>query len=275
MFNPYAVYVHCDGAMDYDSANTGGIGFVISFPESVPLEPLQFSIGQYLGGNIERIEIEAIIQAMKETIKVFHEYDDILKNITQIIFITDRFHLQDTEITSPYRIKQWRHNKWKNDEGKPIKNNKLLDELDKTRTKLAGLTYARVNIEYRRRKENKAADKLAKAGKKEGIKIDSLKNKGEKIGKRKFDGTEIKYNRLNAGDKIHVNIYKKDPIQDESEISAEICDGNNKGCKLKIYTDNKLADKLNRGNEFIVRIKEVHRYHIRIFRTIEKIKKGK
>ena len=66
MTNPHAVYVNCDGAMDYDSKNTGGVGFVISFPDFIPLEPIPISIGTYIGGSIERLELKDLIQEMKK-----------------------------------------------------------------------------------------------------------------------------------------------------------------------------------------------------------------
>lgn len=53
MDNPYAIYVNCDGAMDYDSANSGGIGFVIRFPDFVGLDPISASYGIFVRGNIE------------------------------------------------------------------------------------------------------------------------------------------------------------------------------------------------------------------------------
>lgn len=272
MINPYAVYVNCDGAMDYSSQNPGGVGFLITFPDSVELDPIPISIGTYLGGNIERLELEALIQAMKKTNEVFEENYETLRNISQIIFITDRYGLREDYKTSAYKIREWRKNKWKNHEGKPIKNHKLLDELDKTRKKLSDKTFARVNIEYRRRKQNKAADKLAKAGKKGGLSKDKLSNKGEKIGKRKFNGPEIKYKVLKEKEKLYVHVFRKDPVQDEWEIWVEICGVDRKGNKLKIYTDDLLASKLKRRNEFVVRIKKVHNHHIRIYRTIEKPK---
>jgi len=273
MINPYAVYVNCDGAMDYDSRNTGGVGFMISFPDSVDLEPIPISIGRYVGGNIEIYELEALIQAMKETLKVFEENHEKLKNINQIIFITDRYGLREEDKTSAYKIRGWRSNKWKNHEGKPIKNHKLLDELDKTRKKLSDKTYARISIEYRPRKQNKIADKLSKKGKKEGLILEELSKKGQKIGRRKLDGVEIKYSKLNEKDELHINIFRKDPVQDEWEIWAEICKGQNEGNKLKIYTDDILATKLQRGNEYIIRIKSVFSHHVKIYRTIKKISK--
>ncbi|MBA7545766.1 Ribonuclease H [subsurface metagenome] len=231
MTNPYAIYVFCDGTMDYDSESSGGIGFVIFFPDSIALDDIPISIGRYTGGNIERIEMEALIQSMKTTIEVFNKYNDLLKNINQVIFITDRFGLCDSEITNPYKIKGWRSNKWKNHEGKPIKNHKLLDELDKTRKKLSNQTFSRINIEYSHRKKNKIADKLTKSGKKEGITTDRLSKKGEKIGTRKYQGNEIKYTKLQEKEELHLHVFRKDPVQDEWEIWVEVCNGLNKEVK--------------------------------------------
>lgn len=273
MNNPYAIYVNCDGAMDYNSKNIGGIGFMINFPDSVNLDPIPISIGRYIGGNIEIYELEALIQAMKKTLEVIEENFQLLKNIKNIIFITDRYGLREEDKTSAYKIREWRKNNWKNFEGKPIKNHKLLDELDKARKKLADKTFARVTIEYRPRKQNKVADKLSKEGKKEGLIMEKLAKKGHKIGKRKFDGSELLYSKLKVKDEIQINIFRKDPVQDEWEIWGEVCKFDMIGSKLKIYADDLLAKKLQRGNEYVVKIKSVYSHHIKIFRTIKKMKK--
>jgi ribonuclease HI len=272
MTDPHAMYIYCDGAMDYKPKNPGGIGYHIIFPESTHKDPISFTIGTYERGNIERLEIEALIQAMKEVMDIFKRNGKELRNINQIIFVTDRFGLSESEKTNPYRIKTWRSNNWRTYEGKPIKNHKLLDELDKTRKKLADLSRARVNIEYKPRKQNKVADKLAKKGKTEGLIIDKLAKKGEKIGKRKFEGDEIKYSKLFKGDELLVHVFRKDPVQDEWEVWVEICEGLHLGSKLKIYTDDILSSKLQRRNEYSIKIKEVLSHHIRIFRTIKKNK---
>ena len=151
-------------------------------------------------------------------------------------------------------------------------NHKLLDELDKTRKKLYDKTYARISIEYRPRKQNKVADKLSKKGKTEGLLLDKLSKKGQKIGRRKFNGNEIKYPALISKQEIHINVFRKDPVQDEWEIWVEICMGENEGQKFKIYTDDLLAAKLQRGNEYIIRVKKVYTHHVKIFKTINKIK---
>jgi len=270
MINPYAIYVNCDGAMDYNSENSGGVGFVIRFPDTVELDNISVTLGKYTGGNIERLEMEAIIQAMLSVIDVFKNNKEKLNSVKQIIFVTDRLGLSDSEKTNPYKIQTWRRNKWKNYEGKPIKNHDLLDKLDKARKKLSDQAYAKIEIEYKPRKQNKIADKLAKAGKKEVLVNESLSKKGEKIGRRKYSGAEIKYNKLIKEDKLHIHVFRKDPVQDEWEVWVELCTGLNKGSKLKIYVDDSLASKLKRRNEFIVKLKDVFSNHVRIYRTIEK-----
>lgn len=272
--NPYALYVRCDGAMDYDPQNSGGIGFVITFPDFIPIAPISFSKGTYVKGNIERLELEAIIQAMNETIHVCKTHFNLLTRINRIIIVTDRYGLRDEDKTSPYRIRGWRRNGWKNYEGKPIKNHDLLDELDKTRSKLSSLTHSPVDIEWQPSKKNKGPDKLAKAGKQGGPSIDKLVKRGEKIGRRKYRDVEITYKYLKPNDVLHINIFHKDPVQSEYEISAEVCSGSQEGCKLKIYADDILSNKLKRGNEFEVRIKTVYNHHIRIYRGIKRLRKG-
>ena len=143
-YNPHAIYVYCDGAMDYDSKSSGGIGYEIIFPETVDLENIHESIGRYEGANIERLEYEGIIQGMEATLKLIQSHKEKLRNVNQIIFVTDRYALHDGERTNPYKIKQWRSNKWHNHEGKPIKNSDLLDKLDKTRKKICDLLFCRL-----------------------------------------------------------------------------------------------------------------------------------
>lgn len=270
--NPHALYVKCDGAMDYDSKNTGGIGFEIIFPESVGYETIQETFGKYVGGNIERIELEALISGIEYLIKFFRKEGENLSNINTIIFVTDRFRLNQNEGTNPYRIREWRRNKWCNHEGKAIKNSDLLDKLDKKRTNLSKIARSRVEIIYKPRKQNKVADKLAKAGKKFSIEDDSISLKGLKVGKRKFEGNEISYKSVIEKDHLHIHIFLKTPVLSQWEISAEICDGINIGKKIKIYTDDKLAIKLQRRHEYKVRIKSVFSHHIEMYRTFKEIK---
>jgi ribonuclease HI len=271
MDNPYAMYVNCDGSMDYSPGNPGGIGFNISFPDCVGLSPIPISIGTYKGANIEMLEIEALLKAMEMTIEIWKEHGNQLAKVNRIIIITDRFGLRDEEKTSPYKIAVWRRNGWKNHEGKPIKNHKQLDQLDKVRKKLTQVSRRPVEIVYRRRKQNKVADRLAKAGKGAGLIINKLQKKGEKIGKRKYDGPEIVYKSVKSDMIMHINVFRKDPVQDEWEVWVEIISGDRSGCKLKIYANDTLAKKLKRGNEFIVKIRSVFRHHVSIYEEPEHV----
>lgn len=274
--NPYAIYVHCDGAMDYGAKGMGGVGFIIQFPESVGIEDISVSIGRYKGANIEVMELEALTQAMLETNKVFQRFSYELRNVSQIIFVTDRFGLADTEKrTNEFLIKQWRSNKWKNFEEKPIKNHEVIDKLDKTRTKLRNSTRCRVQIQYMPRKKNRVADKLAKKGKAEGLVISKLEKTAEKIGRRRFDGAEIPYKVFKEGDEIHIHVFKKEGVQDQWEVWGELCSGVHQGKKLKMYVEDDQAEQLQRGNEFRVKLSHVFRYYFQIENQIEKIDKLK
>ncbi|MFC2119816.1 RNase H family protein [Bacteroidota bacterium] len=273
--NPYAIYVFCDGAMDYDSKNSGGVGCEIIFPDSVELEDVEISIGRYERGNIERIEIEAIIQGMNELIKIFELHKEALQNVNTIIITTDRYGLNDNDKTSAYRIRDWRKNGWHNHEGKAIKNSDLLERVDKTRKKLSDKTFCSVRIEYQPRKFNKGADRLAKKGKKKALKTDSIALEGIKIGRRKFEGDEIDYKKLKEKEELTVRVFKKEPVRDQWEINVEVCEGDFSGKKLKVYSDNKLEKKLQRHHIYLLRIKKVYTHHIIIFRTIKEIKSDK
>jgi len=271
--NPYAIYINCDGAMDYDSKSSGGVGYVITFPDSIALDSISNSIGKYVGANIERLELEAIIQGMEEVLRLSKRHFSLIKKSNQIIFITDRFALQDQERTNPYRIKEWRRNNWHNHEGKPIKNSDLLDKLDKTRKKVIDTLHCRLNIEYQRRKKNKSADKLSKEGKTKALKREDLAVKGTKTGKRVYNGLTIDYKKLNEKEELLIHIYRKEPVREQWEIFAEICDGIYTGGKIQIYTDDILAAKLQRHHRYKVRLKSVFRFHVNIYKTIKEVKK--
>lgn len=272
--DPYAMYVYCDGAMDYTRGNPGGIGFNMTFPESSGIGPIHVSRGVYEGANIERLELEALVKAIEEATNVWQKYHDKLQSVTRIIFVTDRYGLRDEDKTSPYRIREWRRNRWRTNDGKPIKNHKLLDRLDKMRMKLATVSRRRVEIEFRRRKHNKVANKLARAGKSAGVVNRALAKPGEKIGRRKYDGPEIVYKKISVGSILHLNIYRKDPVQDEWEVWGELCDGPQKGCKVKIYAGDALASELKRGNEYRLTVESVFRYYVRIKKPVERIQKS-
>jgi ribonuclease HI len=268
-----AIYIHCDGSMLPDSKSSGGIGYVIKFPEEFEIEDITDFEGIYEDSNIERLEIQGLIKGIQGLVD-WQKINSIdFSSVSRIIVITDRFDLQDENRTSIFKIKEWRRNGGKNFEGKEIKNWDLLNKLDKTRTKLGKLTWKSVRIEYRKRKFNKEADKLSKKGRKEGVPNREIAIEGHKIGRRKFDGAEIIYNLFTPKESIRIHIFRKRPIKEQWEINAEICSDKRKGEKLKIITDYLLQEKLQRGNIFDVRIKKVYSHHLEIFRRFKKVKR--
>jgi ribonuclease HI len=272
IINPYALYVCCDGAMDYDSKNTGGVGFEIIFPDYVRLESIKHSLGKYEGANIERLELEAILQGMKEVLKLFENNKDEFRDLSAIILTTDRLGLNDEGKTSPYRMREWRKNQWHNYEGKAIKNSDLLDKIDKTRKKLGDKTRCSIKIQYRRRKFNKTADKLAKKGKNQVIVKNNIALKGTKIGRRKYNDIDVDYKLLEEGKEYIVHVFKKESVREQWEICADICEGRFWGKKLKIYSDSEVERNLHRHHKYKIRIKTVCAHHVTIWETVEEIR---
>lgn len=267
--NPYAIYVYCDGSMNYDSKNTGGIGFTIDFPDFVALETIFESFGSYHDANIERLEMQAIIQGMESVLRVYKMEEQKLSRVNKIIVITDRQGLSDQERTNQIKIAEWRKNGWHNFEGKAIKNHDLLDNIDKTRKKLSAVSFCGISIEHRRRKFNKVADKLARDGKLQFKSKKQISIRGTKIGGRIFDGSEIGYRFFKKDTILKLHIYKKDPVLDQWEISAEIFEGYMICRKLKIYSTDNIAKKLQRGHLYNVRIKQVFKHHIIVYDEVE------
>ncbi|MEM9856138.1 MAG: hypothetical protein AAF843_02205 [Bacteroidota bacterium] len=271
--NHRTLYIHCDGSMMYDSQSSGGTGYVIKFPEYLDLEDISDYDGTFTDSNIERLELQGIINGM-EGLRTYLKINSIdLSRTRNIVVITDRFALQDSDRTSPYRIKEWRSNHGKNHEGKEVKNWDLLNQLDKTRTKLANEARKSVSIEYRKRKLNKEADKLSKKGRQNVLTNRKIAIEGHKIGKRKFDGPEIKHSWFNPKDKLVIYIFRKRLLKDQWEINAEICSEQRRGNRCKIITDYELQEKLQRGNVYEIRIKSVFNYHFDIYKTLKKKKK--
>jgi ribonuclease HI len=250
--------------MDYDSVNTAGIGIVIEFPESVGLENIEIPVGRYERTNIERLELEGIIQGITKIIDIYKDKRELFQSVGQIILFTDRLALSDTNRTNADKIKNWRKNSWKSFENRPIKNNDLLDEVDKLRMKLSNLTHWRVNIRYKPSKYNRRADKIAKKGKAGPLQKREIQKKGLKIGKRKYSGPSVDYRILSVGDEIDIWVFMKDPVGEGWEISADICEGNNIENKISIITDNSVEQQIHRNHYYKVKIKEVLLHHIRI-----------
>jgi ribonuclease HI len=269
MLTDNTIEIFTDGAMDRDTKQTGGTGFVIRFPDFIGIPDIQESFRRD-GQGIHRLEMVAILEALVSLNKWLKNNSEHVKGVTRIVVNTDRYSL--TELLNPWKISGWRRHGWKNHEGKPIKDKDLLDKIDKNRKKLSDNIYGRVEIVYLRRKYNKEADKLSKLGKrsvKKGRIV--LSEKGSKISKRLFDGGEVKYSNLVVGEPLDVRVYLKDPVQKEFEVLGEIIEGEHFGMKIRIYISFMEELELHRNHYYRFTIKEVRKHHIRVMSPFEEI----
>ena len=269
MLKDNAIVIYTDGAMDRDTKQTGGTGFVIKFPYFVGVPDIEESFRRD-GQGIHRLEMIAILEALESLNKWLKNNGEHIKNVSGVVINTDRHSL--TELLNPWKISGWRRKGWKNHEGKPIKDKDLLDKIDKNRTKLSNRIYGRIEIIYLRRKFNKEADKLSKLGKK-GVDKHKiiLSEKSSKISKRLFDGEEIKYSDLCVGESLDVRVYMKDPVQKEFEVMGEISEGEHFGKKIRIYVSFIDELELHRHHYYRFTIKEVYKHHIRVMLDFEEI----
>ncbi len=271
MNNPNVIHIRTDGAMDLDTQQTGGTGFVINFPELYEIPDIQESFRRDKQG-IHRLEMIAILEGIEALTKWVKNQGKNSIDCSRVVIHTDRHSLIDNELLNPWKIAGWRKNKWKNHEGKPIKDKDLLDSIDKARKKLSAKIRKRVEIVYVRRKFNKQADKLSKQGKKGEVRSRKIiSEKYSKISKRLYDGDEISYKELKAGDPLEVRVYKKDSVQKDYEVSGEISDGDLFGKKIKIYVSILQELELHRHHFYKIVIQDVYKYHVRIRSDFEEV----
>lgn len=263
MDDPRAITVHCDGAMDYDTKQTGGNGFVIDFPEVFDLEPIMRSLRNDRQG-VHRLEMISIFEAIEELISLEKRHPGMLKKASGVLIYTDRLRVTDNELLNPYRLQDWRRNGWNTHEGKPVKDKDLLDRIDKSRKKLSQIVGGRVEVNYKRRKQNKLADKLSKMGKKttlQGKHI--LLKKNRQVSRREFDGVEIDYSQINEGDSLFVRVYAWERVQDQFEISVEIIDGPYTGRSAQIYIPSVEKENVHRHHNYEIQVINVYTHHLR------------
>lgn len=258
MENPYTINVHCDGAMNYDSKQTGGNGFFIEFPESIILSSISKTLRND-GQGIHRLEMISVIEAMEELILISKKTS--LRNASGVIIYTDRLSITD-EAVSPYKIPEYIKNKWKTHEGKAVKNKDLLEEIHKRRRKLAELVGGRIEIKYKKEKNNKIADKLSRIGRDGNNKGKiSFAKKNMRVSPRKFDGPEVEYSSLNPRDIIKANLYAWQPVQNQCEINIEFLEGKYLGRKMKVHIPLSEKNKIHRRHSYEIELIEVFKHH--------------
>ena len=271
MIRDKQIEIYTDGAMDYDTKQTGGTGFVIKFPMSVEEADITGSFRRDNQG-VHRLEMIAILEAMRSLKRWLKINSAHTRNISGVTIHTDRMSVTDQELLNPWKVAGWRKRGWKNHEGKSIKDKGLIDDIDKERKRLCNEIHGKVEILWLRRKHNKEADKLSKAGKTGAAKNKVIvADKFSKVAQRLFDGDEINYAFLSAGDILEVRVYKKDAVQKDFEVLAEISDGDHFGQRIRIYISFVEETFLHRHHYYRVTVKEVGKRHIKIRPDFEEI----
>lgn len=263
MANPRAIQVHCDGAMNLDTAQTGGNGFIIEFPESIELEPISKALRND-GQGIHRLEMISVIEAMEELLRLDKANPGLLRKAAAVEIYTDRLRITDGELGSPWRIREYRKNKWKTHEGKPVKDSDLWNSLDKTRTKLTAAVGGRVEVRFERENKNRVADKLSREGRRGVTKSRKIRlKKNRNVTKRLTEGSEIKYPLLSPGDVFPVRVYAWEPVGEQYEICSEILDGEFAGKILKMYVSQEEKRLIHRTYSYDLSVKEIFAHHCR------------
>lgn len=264
MANPQAIQVHCDGAMDYDTRQTGGNGYVIEFPDFIEQEPITGAVRSD-GQGIHRLEMISIVEAMETLLAFGKRNPDTLRKAAAVEIYTDRLSVTDGELINPYRLQFYRKNGWRTHEGKAVKDKDLLDRIDKTRIKLGQAVGGPVTISYERRKQNKVADKLSKEGKREGVRGRAIiKKKRRQVTKRLFEGPEVPYDSLVEGSRWSVRLYAWEVVGDQCEVCFEVFDGEYQGRVVKAYVDLATKHDLHRDHCYTFDLAKVQKHNILI-----------
>lgn len=262
--NPHAIYVRSDGSLDYGPGSTGGYGYQIEFSEYINIDDVEKSFGPTKGFNIETLELMGLDVAIKDFLRISRDNKEEVRKANEVYFLVDRFALADTERLSLSKIAYWRKNGWKTSSGSPVKNKDLIDSIDKNRKKIGDTCLCPVRIKYISRKKNKAADKLAKAGKRSpGIK--HVSRELSKIHRRLHDGDEVIYVNLKKGQALDLHIFKKTSIGCGTwEVSADIVSQKYFGRKIKLHISISLERSIHRGHSYSVVISSISKYFIEI-----------
>jgi len=264
MYNPHVININCDGAMDRDQRQTGGNGFCIEFPDFLNLEPISKSIRND-GQGIHRLEMISILESMEKLLSFGKQNPGILHKVAGVNIYTDRIKVTDAELLNPYRIQEYRKNRWLNHENKPIKDKDLLDKIDKIRKKLHQEVGGIIKIEYIPEKKNKNADKLSKIGKRSLIHDKKIiKKKRVHVTRRIFDGPEIDYSLIHENDLLIVHVYIWEAVQNQFELKTEIMDGQYLGRIIRIYVAPAVKTDVHLNHCYEVKIKNVYTHHVEI-----------
>ncbi|MCA9361562.1 hypothetical protein KC845_03325 [Candidatus Kaiserbacteria bacterium] len=195
--DPNAVKIYTDGSAFDNPGERCGFAYVIEFPDALDRE---FEVYKETrnGSTINRMELSAVISAMRRVISLCTEID-----VTRAMILTDSSYVNDNK----NRAETWRKNKWQKFDGSPVENSDLWQEFLSVRQKVR----CSFDINFIKGKSNPATkyvDKLAKEAAKAALgKRDSGYQKG-KVARAKTAGTSRLYDLGNESERIRIYGYQ-------------------------------------------------------------------
>jgi len=233
--DPNAVKIYTDGSAFDNPGERCGFAYVIEFPDALERE---FEVYQETrnGSTINRMELNAVISAMRRTIVLCTEID-----VTRAIILTDSSYVNDNK----NRAETWRKNKWKKFDGSPAENSDLWQEFLSVRQKVR----CSLDINFIKGKSNPATkyvDKLAKEAAKATVgKRDTGYQKG-KVARAKTSGTSRLYDLGNESERIRIYRYRSKGrgATEMYKVDFEILDESDKAIedhKFHAYTKSSIS----------------------------------
>jgi ribonuclease HI len=194
--DPNAIKIYTDGSAFDNPGERCGFAYVIEFPDSHNKE-LEIYKETRNGSTINRMELSAVISAMRKVITLCNEID-----VTRVIILTDSGYVNDNK----NRAETWRKDKWRKADGSPADNDDLWQEFLSVRQKVR----CSLDIDFVKGKSNPATkyvDKLAKQAAKEALGKRDTGYQSGKVSRSQLRGKSHPYDLGNKTERIKVYRY--------------------------------------------------------------------
>lgn len=244
IYDPYALKIYVDGSAFDNPGGPGGLAGIVEFPDSLNRDNEVIFEEGYVATTNNRMELLACIRALEYARRAVDQL-----RVRRVVIISDSMYVNDNHTRAPY----WKHDKWKNLDGRPVENSDLWNELLSLRPKVRAST----EIQWVRGKTSpvlKEVDRRAKAAAKQPTEIDRG-FRGGKVARSKTGGKSASSLFPARGEPEIINIYrKKMASKTEDKVLFDLFSEEQQGflAKYHAYTASPLADELHRGHRYRV-----------------------
>jgi len=223
--DPHAIHIQIDGSCYRNPGGESGCAAIAFYPEHLQLPSEQIVDRGYGESTNNRMELMACLKAL-EWVRERQPWTEVVR----VQLVTDSTYLANGIHNAPY----WKKNKWRNQDGKPMFNSDLWDDLLRARMK-AGL---RVDVVYQKGKktaEGKLIDAAAKAAAKRGrFAEDSGYRPGAfRRSMVKDRGAALAYPA--SGQEAVIRPYAKKPLLKEERVSFNVFDETKQTYESKFF----------------------------------------